>query len=302
MHRFIQYLEEKLITFNKQAYPKFGNILILAGGAGSGKGFIKSNLVGLEGKSFDVDELKKMATGLPAVIARVKKEMGIDLTAYDIRKHEGVLKDPDKVSELHHIIGDVLKLPKRQQSAFFASVLMAAPDRKPNIIFDVTLKDFNKLVKLSNSVSNLGYDKKNVHIVWVVNHIEVAMKQNLERERVVRADILMDTHRGASTTMHDIVNSGSQIAKYMDGDIVFAFNQIKVDSKVGKSSAPQTSPMFKKDRDPNNGGAAKGGSYIKDANYIYVKRAGSPPTPVDKLSNDIRHKIAQYVPKSVQWE
>ena len=32
-------LQEKLITFGKKAYPKFGNVVILAGGAGSGKGF-----------------------------------------------------------------------------------------------------------------------------------------------------------------------------------------------------------------------------------------------------------------------
>lgn len=30
-------LQEALITFGGKAYPKFGNIVILAGGAGSGK-------------------------------------------------------------------------------------------------------------------------------------------------------------------------------------------------------------------------------------------------------------------------
>ena len=39
-------LLEKLITFGGKAYPKFGNIVIMAGGAGSGKGFVKDKLVG----------------------------------------------------------------------------------------------------------------------------------------------------------------------------------------------------------------------------------------------------------------
>jgi hypothetical protein len=52
-----QELLEKLITFGGQAYPKFGNIIIMAGGAGSGKGFVLGTLVGAEGKVFDVDEL-----------------------------------------------------------------------------------------------------------------------------------------------------------------------------------------------------------------------------------------------------
>ena len=65
-------LSEKLITFAKQAYPKFGNILILAGGAGSGKGFIKDKLVGMEGFTFDVDALKTLAAKTPAIAKKVK--------------------------------------------------------------------------------------------------------------------------------------------------------------------------------------------------------------------------------------
>jgi len=37
-NEFNEYLLEKLITFGGKAYPKFGNVVILAGGGGSGKG------------------------------------------------------------------------------------------------------------------------------------------------------------------------------------------------------------------------------------------------------------------------
>ena len=60
-------LMEKLITFGGKAYPKFGNIVIMAGGAGSGKGFVLNKLVGVEGKVFDVDELKRLASKTPAI-------------------------------------------------------------------------------------------------------------------------------------------------------------------------------------------------------------------------------------------
>lgn len=72
-------LMEKLITFGGKAYPKFGNIVVMAGGAGSGKGFVLSNLVGMEGKVFDVDELKTLASKTPAIVKRIKAEMGVDL-------------------------------------------------------------------------------------------------------------------------------------------------------------------------------------------------------------------------------
>lgn len=270
-------LLEKLITFGGKAYPKYGNIVLMAGGAGSGKGFVLGNLVGVEGKVFDVDELKTLASKTPAIQKRVKAELGVDLA--DLASN---LKNPENVGKLHDIMGEYLKIDKRKEQAFYRSVLTAPADRKPNIIFDMTLKSLDKLEKIARDAEKLGYDKKNVHIVWVVNDIEVAKAQNLKRSRTVPSEILVNTHRGAANTMGDIINMGKRLQRYMDGDIVFAFNKVGVDANLVKSG--------------------KGGSYVKDANYFYVKRAGKAPTPVDKLENEIRMKIKDYVPKNVDWD
>ena len=269
-------LLEKLITFGGKAYPKFGNIVVMAGGAGSGKGFILSNLVGMEGKVFDVDELKTLASKTPAIQKRVKDELGVDLA--DLASN---LKNPENVGKLHQIMGDYLNLDKRKEKGFYTSVLTAPADRKPNIIFDMTFKELTKLQKVARDAEALGYDKKNIHIVWVVNDIEVAQQQNKARARTVPSEILVNTHRGAANTMGDIINMGNKLKKYMDGDIVFAFNKVGVDANLVKSG--------------------KGGSYVKDANYFYVKRQGKPPTSVDQLDKEIRRKIASYVPKNVDW-
>ena len=270
-------LLEKLITFGGKAYPKFGNIVIMAGGAGSGKGFVKDELVGIEGRVFDVDDLKLLAAKSPIIRKRVMDEFGVDL-----EKLSGELKNPENVSKLHEIIGIAMNLPDRRMRAFYASVLTAADDRKPNIIFDVTLKDLEKLQNITRQVANIGYAKENVHIVWVVNDIEVAKKQNVTRDRTVPVEILVNTHRGASRTMGDILNMGKGLRKYMDGDIVFAFNKIGVDSKIKQGVG--------------------GGKAIIDANYFYVKRKGKPPTPVDALEKDLRAKIKSYVPRDVDWD
>ena len=271
-------LMEKLITFGGKAYPKFGNVLIMAGGAGSGKGFVQKNLIGMEGKSFDPDQLKKLAGKSPLINKNVKDEFGVDLKSLGSK-----LKVPENVSKLHQIIGDALNLPSRKEAAFFASVMSADPDRKPNIIFDTTLKDAGKLQQLSKQVTELGYEKKNIHIVWVVNDIEVAKKQNQERSRVVPTEILVNTHRGASNTMGDILRMGEKLRKYMDGDIVFAFNKIGVDSEVVSNKKT-------------------GGMYIKDANYVYIKRAGKTLPPLDTLNKQMLSKIKAYVPKNIDWE
>lgn len=270
-------LLEKLITFGGQAYPKFGNIVIMAGGAGSGKGFILDKLVGVEGKVFDVDQLKTLAAKTPAIQKRVKDELGVD-----ILKLSQDLRDPENVGKLHDIIGNYLGTDKSKEKIFYRSVLTAPADRKPNIIFDMTLKELSKLEKVARDASKLGYDKKNIHIVWVVNDIEVAKQQNAKRARVVPSEILINTHRGAANTMGDIINMGNTLKKYMDGDIVFAFNKVGVDANLDKSG--------------------RGGSYVKDANYFYVKKAGKAPTPVDKLDKEIRAKIKSYVPKNVEWD
>src|SRR6056300_2085698 len=113
-------LFEKLITFGGQAYPKFGNIVIMAGGAGSGKGFVLGNLVGVEGKVLDVDALKTLASKTPAIQKRVKDQMGVDLS--DLANN---LKDPENVSKLHGIIGDYLKLDKRVNTALYRGIMAA---------------------------------------------------------------------------------------------------------------------------------------------------------------------------------
>ena len=269
-------LMEKLITFGGQAYPNYGHIVLMAGGAGSGKGFVLSNLVGLEGKVFDVDELKTLASKTPAIKRRVAQELGVDLE--DLASN---LKNPENVGKLHDIMGDYLQIDKRKEQAFYRGVLAAPEDRKPNIIFDMTLKSLDKLDKIAKDAAKLGYDKKNIHIVWVVNDIEVAKQQNLKRSRTVPSEILVNTHRGAANTMGDIINMGTRLKKYIDGDIVFAFNKVGVDANLVKSG--------------------KGGSYVKDANYFYVKRAGKAPTSVEKLDKEIRAKIKAYVPKNVDW-
>lgn len=269
-------LMEKLITFGGEAYPKFGNIVLMAGGAGSGKGFVLSNLVGLEGKVFDVDELKTLASKAPAIKRKVATELGVDIE--DLAQN---LRDPKNVEKLHDIMGNYLGVDKRKERAFYRGVLAADPDRKPNIIFDMTLKSLDKLDKIAKDAAMLGYDKKNVHIVWVVNDIEVAKQQNAKRARTVPSEILINTHRGAANTMGDIINMGKKLKKYIDGDIVFAFNKVGVDATLVKSG--------------------KGGSYVKDANYFYVKRAGKQPTPILSLDKEIRRKIKDYVPKNVEW-
>jgi len=271
-------LQEKLITFGRKAYPKHGNVVLLAGGAGSGKGFVTGGLLGIEGKIFDVDEIKKMIMGSNKLKARIKKETGIDVSKLN-------LKNPSDVSTLHNL-AERYGVEQSRKASFFADVVTKA--EKPNVIFDVTLKSMSKLHNLSKSVMDLGYEKKNIHIVWVINDYKVAMKQNLARSRTVPEDILIDTHKGASQTMFEIMKSGGGVKKYMDGDIWFVFNQIGVDSDTD----PVVSSLHPKIK----------GVFVKDANYIKVKEQGKSPMKMDEFDSVMMDKIKSYVPDIDSWQ
>lgn len=267
-------LDEALITFGGKAYPKFGQVVILAGGAGSGKGFTLEKLLGIEGITLDVDALKKLVMGSTKLAAEIKAKTGHDVKTMN-------LKNPDNVATLHHVIADVFNVSNKNQARVYAGIAAAPEDRKPNLIFDVTLKSMSKLASIARDVETLGYKKENIHIVWVMNDVHIAMQQNLKRDRVVPKEILMDTHEGAALTMAKILNMGDSLKQYMDGDIWISFNKVGIDSEIKKSD--------------------KGGMFVVKSNYIKVKAKGKPSKSVEQLDNEIVAKVKAYAPKTDTW-
>ena len=275
-------LNEVLIQFGGRKQTQFGQVVIMAGGAGSGKGFVLDNLVDIQGRVFDVDAMKKLALKTPGLIKRVKQEFGVDMTELN-------LKNPDNVSKLHAIIDD-LGVDKSLKRSFFNSVVVADPSRKPNIIFDVTLKSLSKLRAINEMVTALGYKKENIHIVWVLNDINVALKQNAKRDRVVPEDILKDTHDLVSREMANILKGKTDARKYMDGLFVIVPNKAGIDSdRVTRDSKSESNL---------NG---KPASYLRSADYIVVKKRGRGFEAPKKLGDRIIQKIRSYVPDPVDW-
>ena len=275
-------LNEALITFHGKAYPKFGQVVILAGGAGSGKGFALEKAIGIEGKVMDVDALKSMAlksaskrpnSKVNRLIAKATRNQ-VDLGDLD-------LSNPDDVSFLHVLFtAPEINFIKKHQSYFVKSAQQAHPERLPNLIMDVTLKSISKISNISRMVTDLGYEKENIHIVWVLNDVDIASKQNRERNRVVPEDILFDTHEGAAITLFKILDMGKQLTQYMDGDIWILFNNRENEDLKMKSSG-------------------RGGSYVEKMAAVKVKDAGFPPSIPDLvIADDIANKIIEYTPRT----
>jgi len=280
-------IDEALITVGKKPYPKFDNVVILAGGAGSGKGFVTSNLIAIDAKVFDVDEVKQFILKMPNlrvafkdVLENMYKSGKINYVpdVDDPKVRATILRKPIYVSALH-MAATKINLPGRLEDKFFAG--MIDKERKPNIIFDVTLKNMTKLHNISHKLTTHGYKKENIHIVWIVNDIKVAIKQNQERPRVVPEDILIDTHKGASHTMADIIKMGNNVKQYIDGDIIIVPNKKNVDSKYIPS--------------PNKGGNGDAGYFIF-ADYYKIKEKGKA-IDIKKMTTALTKEIIKYVPK-----
>lgn len=134
MQSFLEYLEEDLVTFGGKAYPKYGQFVILAGGSGSGKGFIIKSLLGIDAKVIDPDYLKELVLKSHGLVNKKLKQITGKQT-FDLKK-------PEDVRDVHVAIDGNLNLNNKRTN------ILSTQQRKqatlPNLIFDTTLRDFSK--------------------------------------------------------------------------------------------------------------------------------------------------------------
>ena len=220
-------IDEKLITFSNRA--PYGQIVFMAGGAGSGKGFAIDNFIDSAGfRVRDVDEMKKAIGKLDQLgkfsVDKWYKKYGKNLSAKpgksgglspkahveefvlgkgmsisDISKD---LKNPNNVASLHYIV-DSMGLKDKWLIA-----MLSGKDNKetlPNLLFDITAKKVSSITDVIKPLIANGYDSKNIHLIWVLSNFHVAIKANKDRDRMVPEDILLQTHEGAGKTMWEVM-------------------------------------------------------------------------------------------------
>ena len=238
-------IDEKLITFSNRA--PYGQIVFMAGGAGSGKGFAIDNFIDSAGfKVRDVDEMKKAVGKLDqlgkfSVDKWYKKYgkklsdkpgkggglspkahveefvLGKGMSISDISKD---LKNPNNVASLHYIV-DSMGLKDK----WVISMLSGKTNKEtlPNLLFDITAKKVESITDVIKPMVNAGYDVKNIHLIWVLANFHVAIQANKDRDRMVPEDILLQTHEGAGKTMWQILTN--KVPKGLNGRIDVILNK-----------------------------------------------------------------------------
>jgi hypothetical protein len=315
-------LDEKLITFSNRA--PYGQIVFMAGGAGSGKGYAIDNF--LDSASFkvrDVDEMKKAVGNLDKLgkfsIDEWFKKYSGNLPE-DQRKHiednvlgkgltisqiAGDLKNPNNVMSLHFIV-DAMGL----KDQWLINMLKGKGNKEtlPNLLFDITAKKVSSITNVIRPLLSVGYEPKNIHLVWVLTNYHIAVSQNKSRDRVVADDILLNTHEGAAKTIWGLITQG--LPNGLDGriDVILGGGDNTIyhtDSKGNKITSTQDKVKVNLVKGDDNKMHYKRVSKKDAVNHVKgfvslpVKKQGGGILP-EKLWKEILYKwIIDNAPKTI---
>ena len=256
-------LEEKLIVYG--GGKRYGQIVFLAGGAGSGKGFASEKFMQKElFKVRDVDEWKKTFVRLSSEMKRYSELKGLNL------------RNPDDVFKLHMAVKK-MGIKGRSLQLLLRDV---RPDRLPNIMFDITFKDTDEIDEAMPMLLRAGYQPRDIHITWVLTNYHIAVKQNKERDRVVPDDIMIGTHTGAATSMYNVIKGN--LPRGVDGQVNIVLNN-KNNTIKFKSSE------FTSDKKIEN---------VQDFEYFRLKREGQRIDTSEKALEKVMTWVKSNIPRN----
>lgn len=285
-------LVEKQILYNNG--KKYGQIVFLAGGAGSGKGFaIQHFMQGSDFKVRDVDELKIAFQKLDALgkfttqdlldkygdkISQKDKELiQRELIDANVKMGELNLKTPTHVYILHILV----RATGAKDKTLDLLLAGAEKGQLPNLIFDSTFKEVEDMTNVLPKLFAAGYQPKDIHVSWVLTNYQIAITNNKKRARVVPEDILLATHAGAAQTVYALVTKA--MPPEVQGGVYVILNNPEntifiVDPKTNKAY---------KDK--------KGNPVIKDFKYLTLKEPGKPA----KTELDVKKQLLTWIRDNV---
>ena len=267
MFSFRKYLEEKLIMYGQG--KRYGQIVFLAGGAGSGKGFAISNFMEKEKfKIRDVDEWKKAFQKMADLKGKYPEIKGLKL------------KNPKDVYKLHMFV----KEKGVKDKSLDLLLRDVNTDRLPNIMFDITMKDANDIGGVLPKLIGAGYDPKNIHLTWVLTNYAVAIVNNRNRERVVPEDIMLLSHEGAARGMYDVIKG--KLPRGLNGGVRVILNN-------RQNTIPYIDPETKKPMKTKQGDVV-----VKDFTYLIFKKEGKSVGPEIDIKRQLLDWISDNVPKT----
>lgn len=271
---------EKLITFGDAG--NYGNIVFMAGGAGSGKGYAVKNFIDFtKFKVRDVDEWKRLFLRIDELKGLYPEIRGLNL------------KNPDDVLALHDFV-DNLDVKDKTLVNMLAG--LKDPSKLPNVLFDLTAKSSKQLLKVTPQLIDVGYEPRKIHLVWVLTNFKVAWDRNLSRSRVVPRDIFLQTHYGASVTMFDQIYKGNLDTSIINGGVYVILNNEDQTVFYDRKSTGISADL----KDAGIAGKTKQTKVIKDFSYLTLKKPGKPFINERGVQEQLYDWIMKNVPQETE--
>ncbi len=267
IRRFRKYLQEKLIIPGKG--KKYGQVIILAGGAAGGKSFAIKHFIRSEDyKIINPDDVKAHMVALAnRGSEHFKSIKGLDPN------------DPDDAQLIHNTMND-MRIGSKKRSVMYGD----NPNRSelPNLLFDRTLSWDNELTSITRKLVKAGYKQKNIHVIWVLTDFKFALVANKERKRTLADEIILFTHKGAKTNIINFLFG--RTSALVNGEVYVIFG-----------GPENTMHYVNRKGEPLDGKDGRA-TIIQNFEYIKVKESGKKLDRTGDIIKKLMMKVSQLAP------
>ena len=209
---FRQFLSEAKVNLGGGA--NYGQVVLLMGGAGSGKSTATRRFVNTRGyKVINPDDIKEL-------IVRAA-----DRGVPEFAEMKGIDPFSREGSQIVHRYLIKTKLGKKRMDLMMASIKLAPADKKPNLVLDRTFSHPREIERVIPDLIEAGYKPQNIHIVFVMTDVEIAVERNRSRDRTIPDEVVMRTNRGARINFYRLFFKGSEATALVDGCYYVVINR-----------------------------------------------------------------------------
>lgn len=267
IRRFRKFLQEKLILPNKG--KRYGQVVILAGGAASGKTFAKKHFIRSEDyKVIDPDQVKYLMIAL----ANQGSEHFKDVKGAD-------MSNPDDAQKVHNTMND-MRLGTRRRDVMYGD----NPNRSelPNLMFDRTLAWDSELTSITRKLVKAGYKQEDIHVIWILTDFQFALMVNKKRKRTLADEVILFTHKGAKTSIVNFLFG--RTSALANGEVYVIFG------------GPENTMYYVDNKGKPLDGKDGRATVIQNFEYIKVKESGKKPDRTGDIIKKLMMKVSQLTP------
>lgn len=223
-------INEKLIQTPPKT-PNEGQVIVMAGAAGSGKNFVIDNFTDISNKFklLDIDEIQHLIIRSKIIFKRFREYLVNTSSPYRNYSDQD-LKDPSmfKDSEFTDTLYNFMienKIPQTKLGVFLK--VNKNRDHLPNIVLNTTFGNTQSIENKLDVIMDAGYKPENVHLIWVVTTMDESLSRNLARERTVAAQFVKQNYRNVVDNIRGLLGKDQGVFKDYIGGNVWAVVNLK---------------------------------------------------------------------------